>query len=232
MSRGVTHIGIIMDGNRRFAKRNMLQSIKGHEQGAKKVSELLEWCKEARVKELTLYTFSLENFKRAPEEVNYLMDLFRKEFNSLKEDQRLEENKIRIRFLGRTNLLPADVQQMIAELEDRTKEYEEYQINFALAYGGRGEIIDAVKLIAQKVKAGELDPEEIDEQSFAGYLYTDHQPDLVIRTGGDHRTSNFLPYQTAYSEWFFIPQMWPEFSKEDFTAIIEQFNSRERRFGR
>ncbi|MFO7711119.1 MAG: polyprenyl diphosphate synthase [Candidatus Woesearchaeota archaeon] len=228
----VRHIGIIMDGNRRFAKRLMRHPSKGHEWGAKKVGKLLEWCKEVNVKELTLYSLSLENFNRPKEEFDYLMSLFRKEFDNLKEDKRIYNNKIRIRGIGRIHMLPDDVQEKVREIEEKTKDHDQYQINFALAYGGRSEITDATKIIAEKVKNNELEIDDIDEELVKNHLYLSHEPDFIIRTGGDHRTSNFLPYQSTYAELFFLNKMWPEFEKEDLLSIIEQFQMRDRRFGK
>jgi tritrans,polycis-undecaprenyl-diphosphate synthase [geranylgeranyl-diphosphate specific] len=232
MSTEPKHIGIILDGNRRFAKRLMLQPWKGHEWGVGKVKKLLDWAKEEGIITLTLYTFSMQNFNRPKEEFNHLMDLFRKEFNNFRDDKRIEENEIRIRILGRKHLFPKDIQEALILLEEQTKDHKKYTINFAMGYGGREEIFDAVKKIAEEVKAGTLDPEQLTEESFQDYLYMKEQPDLIIRTGGDRRTSNFLSFQSAYSEWFFIDKMWPEFEHEDFKNIIEDFKSRQRRFGK
>jgi tritrans,polycis-undecaprenyl-diphosphate synthase [geranylgeranyl-diphosphate specific] len=226
------HIGIILDGNRRFAKRLMAKPWKGHEWGAKKVEKLLEWCKDFNIKELTLYAFSLQNFNRPKKEFDYLMDIFRKEFNNLKQDKRLHENKIKIRFIGRINLFPKDIQKIMKEIMELTKNYNNYTINFAMAYGGREEVIDAVKKIAEQVKENKININKINEEVFDKNLYLDSEPDLIIRTGGEKRTSNFLIWQSSYSEWFFLEKMWPEFEKEDLGQVIKEFNKRERRFGR
>jgi len=226
------HIGIIMDGNRRFSKRLMMKPWKGHEWGAKKVERLLDWCKEIGIKELTLYTFSVQNFNRPEKEFNYLMDLFRKEFARLKEDNRIYENKIRINIIGRTWMFPKDVQESINELMERTKEHDNYIVNFAMAYGGREEVIDAVKKLAEQIKNGEVDIENINEESFARNLYMKDEPEMIIRTGGEKRTSNFLLWQSHYAEWFFLEKMWPEFEKEDLIKCINEFGERERRFGK
>ena len=230
--KNATHIGIIMDGNRRYARKNNLATYKGHEKGAKQLNKLLEWAKDLGVRTLTLYTLSLENFNRPKDEFNHLMNLFRKEFDRLSDDKRIYENKIRIRVLGRKHMLPKDIQEKIAHIEHKTKDHDSYTLNFAMAYGGRGEIADAAKAIAQQVKEGTLNASDIDEETVKANLYLSDYPDLVIRTGGDRRTSNFFPYQCAYSEWFFVDKMWPEFQKDDFVEILEQFKNREQRFGR
>jgi tritrans,polycis-undecaprenyl-diphosphate synthase [geranylgeranyl-diphosphate specific] len=226
------HIGIILDGNRRFSKRLMMKPWKGHEWGAKKVEKLLDWCKEIGIKELTLYTFSVENFNRPKEEFDYLMNLFRREFEKLKDDKRIDENRIRINVIGRIWMFPKDIQERMRYIMEKTKNYDNYIINFAMGYGGRAEVVDAAKKIAQQVKDGKLDIEQINEETFSRNLYMADEPDLIIRTGGDHRTSNFLNYQAAYSEWIFLEKTWPEFEKEDLVEAISDFSKRERRFGR
>lgn len=225
-------IAIILDGNRRFAKRLLLKPHKGHEWGAKKVEELLDWCKELGIKEVTLYAFSHQNFDRPKEEFNYLMNIFRKEFNKLLDDSRLEENDIKITFIGMIWKFPKDIQKVMHRLMEKTKNHKSYQINFAMAYGGREEVIDAVKKVVESIKKGKLNIEEINEKTFGKNLYLNHEPDLVIRTGGEHRTSNFLIWQSHYSEWFFLEKMWPEFEKEDLIKVMEDFSKRERRFGK
>jgi len=226
------HIGIIMDGNRRFSKRLMMKPWKGHEWGAKKIKKLMEWCKEFNVRELTLYTFSIQNFNRPKEEFEYLMDLFRKNFDRLKNDNRVEELGIKINVIGRTWMFPKDIQEKIKKVMDKTKKNKKYIINFAMAYGGREEVIDAVKKVAEQVKKGKLDIDDINDETFSRNLYFSDEPDLIIRTGGERRSSNFLPYQSAYSEWIFLDKMWPEFTKQDFKIAIENYMNRERRFGR
>ncbi|MBU2561131.1 MAG: di-trans,poly-cis-decaprenylcistransferase [Nanoarchaeota archaeon] len=226
------HIGIILDGNRRFAKRLMAKPWMGHKWGADKVQKLFEWCKELDVKELTLYAFSMQNFNRPKEEFDYLMKVFLEFFEDAKNNKAIHENKIRVRFIGRINLFPKEVYQKMLELMEATKEYDQYFINFAMAYGGREELIDAVKKIGRQLEAGEIKPEDIDAEMINRNLYMDHEPDLIIRTGGDHRTSNFLVWQSWYSEWFFLEKTWPEFEKEDLIACINDYMDRERRFGK
>ncbi len=226
------HIAVILDGNRRFARKLMMQPWKGHEWGAKKVEELLNWCYEAGIKEVTLFAFSLQNFNRPKEEFNYLMNLFRKAYNNFVNDKRIEEYGIRVKFIGRINLLPEDLQLIVKEVEERTKNNNNYFVNIAMAYGGREEIVDAVKKLALKIKNQDLDPSMIDENIFSDYLALKSNPDMVIRTGGEKRTSNFLIWQTNYSEWFFLEKSWPEFTKKDFLKCLKEYSERERRFGR
>jgi len=226
------HVGIILDGNRRFSKRLMLKPHKGHEWGAKKVEKLFDWCKELGIKEVTLYSFSVENFNRPKKEFDFLMNIFKKEFNRLKEDKRLDEDKVRINFIGRIWMFPKEIQETMNYLMEKTKEHDNYVVNFAMAYGGRAEVIDAVKKIASQVKKGEVDVDSINEESFSKNLYMEDEPDLIIRTGGEKRTSNFLIWQSHYSEWMFLEKMWPEFEKEDLIKCVEEYGARKRRFGR
>ncbi len=232
ISRVPKHIGIIMDGNRRFSRRLMLKPWKGHEWGAKKVENILDWCREYDIRELTLYTFSIENFNRPKKEFDYLMNLFMKHFEELENDKRIYDNKIRINFIGRYKMFPKGLVQKIESIMEKTKNHDQYVVNFAMAYGGRSEVIDAVKKIAEGVRKGEIDVDAINEEVFEKNLYTNDEPDLIIRTGGDKRTSNFMIWQSAYSEWLFIDKLWPEFEKEDFVKAIVDYSKRERRFGR
>jgi tritrans,polycis-undecaprenyl-diphosphate synthase [geranylgeranyl-diphosphate specific] len=226
------HIGIILDGNRRFAKKLMIKPWKGHEWGAKKVEALLDWAAELGIKELTLYSFSMQNMNRPKEEFDFLMKIFEKEFARLENDERLAKEGIRINFIGRIHLFPKHIYECCMRIMEKTKHHSNYIINFAMAYGGREEVIDAVMKLSEDVKEGRLDPERINEDIFQNYLYTPDEPDLIIRTGGDHRTSNFLIWQSNYSEWFFLEKTWPEFEKEDLVKVIDKFNNRERRFGK
>ena len=226
MSMQVNHVGIILDGNRRFAKKMLLESWKGHEYGTEKVEQLFDWCKELDIKELTLYIFSMQNFNRSKTEVSYLMDLFCKFFSGVNIREKIKDNGIAVRFIGRTRLLPQKVQETIHKLEDETKHHKTFKVNFAMAYGGREEIIDGIKrLMKEGIK-------EVDENTFSKYLYLQNEPDLIIRTGGDKRTSNFLVWQSWYSEWFFVDKYWPELEKEDLAEIVEEFSQRQRRFGK
>ncbi len=227
------HIGIILDGNRRFARKILNHPFKGHDKGAQKIEMLIDWAKELNVKELTLYVFSLQNFKRPKEEVDYLFNLFVRKFNELSEKEaKLREKGIRINFVGRLFMFPKNVQQSAKKLMEKTGNNNELIVNFAMGYGGREEIIDAAKRIAEKVKENKLKIDDIDEETFEEHLYNASAPDIIIRTSGENRISNFLSYQSAYSEFFFINKLWPEFEKEDFVEVINNFRTRERRFGR
>ncbi|MDP3990283.1 MAG: polyprenyl diphosphate synthase [archaeon] len=226
------HIGIILDGNRRFSKRLMLEPWKGHEYGAKKVSKLFDWCKELDIKELTLYMFSMQNFNRPEKEFNFLMKLFKEFFQDQNHLKTMHDNKIKVKFIGRIHLFPKEVHESMVKLMEETKDYDQYHVNFAMAYGGREEVIDGIKKLANDLKENKISIEKINEESFSPYLYLQSEPDLIIRTGGDHRTSNFLIWQSWYSEWFFLDKFWPEFEKEDLIKIIKEFSQRERRFGK
>jgi len=224
------HVAIVLDGNRRFAKKLMLKPWKGHEWGKGKVEKLFEWAKELGVNELTLYAFSIQNLNRPKEEFDYLMKLFVESFNGIKNDIKIKE--VKMNFIGRINLFPKEVQKAMNELMEKTKDNIPYIVNFAMAYGGQEEVIDAVKKISEQVKDGKLDINKINEESFKDYLYLKDSPELIIRTGGEKRTSNFLNYQAAYSEWIYLEKMWPEFEKEDFEECIKEYSSRQRRFGK
>ncbi|MDD5191813.1 MAG: polyprenyl diphosphate synthase [Candidatus Nanoarchaeia archaeon] len=218
------HVGIILDGNRRFAKRLVMEPWKGHELGAGKVEKLIDWCKELGIREITLYCFSLENFNRPKKEFDFLMKIFKKEFSRLKQDKRVRDNKIKLKFIGKTELFDKELQKIIKELVEMTKDYDNYKVNFAFAYGGRQEILDAVKKLVEN-------REEINEDNLKKNLWLESEPDLIIRTGGEKRTSNFLPWQSTYSEWIFLDKMWPEFEKQDLVDCVNEFRERERRFG-
>jgi|TARA_Y100000034_G_scaffold32420_1_gene39752 tritrans,polycis-undecaprenyl-diphosphate synthase [geranylgeranyl-diphosphate specific] len=225
------HVGIILDGNRRFAKKLMMKPWKGHEWGADKVEKVLNWASDLGIGELTLYSLSLENFNRPKAEFDYLINLFKKEFGRLSKDPKLQEKGIRINFLGRLWMLDEELQELFNEISEKTKNNSNFIVNFAIAYGGRQEVIDATIKLAEKVKSGELDISKINEETFSEHLWTSSEPDLIIRTGGETRTSNFLNFQAAYSEWIFLEKRWPEFEKEDFVSAIEEYRCREIRKG-
>lgn len=226
------HIGIILDGNRRWARERGLPSFLGHQKGSDKVKKLFGWMKELDVNELTLYCFSMQNFQRSKKEVKFLMDLFCKDFLDIIKEQDIYSNKVKLRVIGRKNLLSEKLQLAISKMEDLTKNHNQHIVNFALAHGGREEITDALKDISQKVKEGIIKLEEINEQLVFDHLWLKTEPDLIIRTGGDYRTSNFLVWQQIYSEWFFIKKYWPDFTKQDLKEIIENFYLRKRRLGK
>jgi len=232
MGRNPKHIGIILDGNRRFAKRLMLKPWKGHEFGYKKVKKLIEWCSELSIKEVSLYAWSLENFNRPKQEFDYIMRLFRRAFDEVRKEKTVHEKKIRINFVGSLRLFPESVQKSMRELMEATRNYNNVVVNFCMAYGGRQEIVDAAKNIVADVEAGKIRASEISEEMFRKYLYMADEPDMIIRTGGEQRLSGFLLYASSYSELIFLQKTWPEFEKADLAACIEEFKKRERRFGK
>ena len=228
------HVAIIMDGNRRWAKKFEKPPWYGHLFGSKKLEEILEWCRELGIRTLTVYAFSTENFKRSTEEVKNLMDLFERKFRELIKDERVHRYGIRVNVIGRKEMLPPNVRKAAEDAERATRKYSNYTLNIALAYGGRSEIADAVREIVRDALLGKIRPEDIDEELIKDYLYYPNMPDpdVVIRTGGEVRISNFLLYQIAYSELFFVDVYFPEFRKIDFLRIIREFQKRQRRFGR
>jgi len=226
MEQKIYHLGIIMDGNRRWAKARGLPPFEGHRAGYKKVEEVLRWCKEAGIKILTLFAFSTENWQRSKEEVNFLMKLF---FQALSKDvKKLHENNVRVRVIGRREGLSKKLQEAIEKAEKLTENNTGVILNLAINYGGRAELVDAFKkMIANPQK-------EITEETISQNLYTVGlpDPDLIIRTSGEQRLSGFLTWQSVYSELLFINRYWPEFSKEDFEMVLAEFANRQRRYGK
>ncbi len=222
-----------MDGNRRFAKQLGLEKESGHVKGVEKLEEVLEWCIEAEIEILTVYAFSTENFKRDSKEVKHLMNLFNKNFRKAAEDERVHENEVKISAIGNTQKFPESVNESIKYAEKKTKDYDNYFFNIAVGYGGREEIIQGIQKIAHEVKEGELEVEDIDEKEFADRLYTSDfpDPDLILRTSGEERISNFLLWQSAYSELYFTDVYWPGFRKIDFLRAIRSYQNRHRRMG-
>jgi len=229
------HIAIILDGNRRWASTQSFSPWIGHHFGARKVEDLLNWCLDLKVKAITLYAFSTENFQRPPEEVEQIMQIAEEKLRQILTDERIHRNKVRVKVIGRLGLLPKSLQQLIREAEEATKGYDEHFLNVALAYGGRAEIVDAAKKIAQEIENGKLKPDAIDEQVFENHLYTAYlpkqDPDLIIRTSGEERLSGFLLWQSAYSELFFLDVYWPDFRRIDLLRAVRTYQKRKRRFG-
>ena len=229
------HVAIILDGNRRWASERSLNPLIGHYYGAEKIEDLLKWCLDSDVKSVTLYAFSTENFQRPPEEVEQIMRIAEEKLREILKDESIHKHKVRVKAIGRLGLLPKKLQEMIRQVEESTKDYDERFLNVALAYGGRAEIVDATRKIAQKVESGDLAPDEINEQLFEGYLYTAHMPkqdpDLIIRTSGEERLSGFLLWQCAYSELCFLDVNWPDFRRIDFLRAVRTYQRRKRRFG-
>jgi len=224
------HVGIIMDGNRRYAEFFGIDLWKGHSKGADKLEEILDWADELGIDIVTVYAFSTENFKRSKEEVEHIMDLFEKKFKELAKDEKIHKNKVKVRAIGDLNMLPKNVVDSIKIAEKATENYSDKSLNICIAYGGRIEIVEAVKRIIEKG----VSPKDITMKMIKDNLYTGDlpDPDLVIRTGGEVRLSNFLLFQSAYSELFFTEIYFPAFRKIDFLRIIREYQMRNRKFGR
>jgi undecaprenyl diphosphate synthase len=219
-----TTIGIIMDGNRRWARAHNLPEYEGHRLGYEKFKDILSWMKDAGIKNAIVYALSTENLKRSEQEVSYLFDLFRTVIR-----ERLEEvarEQVRVVFAGDRSLFPEDLARMASELEAKTAPYTEHTLVIAAPYGGRAEIISAVNYAIEKGTP-------VTEETFNALLWTHGvpDPDLIIRTGGEQRLSNFLPWQSTYAEFFFTETLWPDFSQEEFLNILREFGTRERRHG-
>jgi undecaprenyl diphosphate synthase len=225
-------VAIIMDGNGRWAKQRQLSRVKGHEKGAEAVRTTVRTCRELGIPFLTLYAFSTENWQRPKTEVNALMGLLRRFLEA--ELRELLKNGIRLHVIGRRERLPGNVQKALAAAVEETRQNSALQLNLALSYGGRDEITRAARSLADEVQAGRLRPVDITEELLSARLDTAGipDPDLLIRTGGDMRVSNFLLWQLAYTEIFVTPTLWPDFTPELFQQILNDFQSRERRFGR
>lgn len=225
------HIAIIMDGNRRWAKENNLPSAVGHKKGVDSLKTAVQSCHKFGIKYLTVYAFSTENWNRKPEEVNFLMELLAHTIkNELKE---LHENNVVIKFIGDLTKLNSKLQKILTNAIEKTKNNTGVNLQIAFNYGSRDEIVNAVKNISQKVLNNEISLDEISEATFSNALYTNDipDPDLLIRTGGEMRISNYLLWQIAYSELLITPQYWPDFDEESMSNAILEFNCRQRRFG-
>lgn len=228
------HIAVIMDGNRRFARQLNVPNDRGHLLGKERLEEFLDWAYDIGIKIVTVYAFSTENFKRDSSEIDYLMKLYANSFNDLVRDERITKNRIRVRLIGKTDLLPEVLRVAAKRAEEYTKQFDRYLLNVAIAYGGREEILDAIKNISKEVKRGNLDPDKIDEKLIEKYLYTGEieDPDLIIRTSGEERISNFLLWQSAYSELYFTDVYWPDITKLDLLKAVRDYQKRQRRYGR
>jgi tritrans,polycis-undecaprenyl-diphosphate synthase [geranylgeranyl-diphosphate specific] len=227
------HLAIIMDGNRRFALDRGELVAEGHELGKQKLEELLNWCLEIGLRVLTVYALSTENLQRPTPELDGLMDLFARSFREVAVDERVHRHGIRVRAFGNRAALRRDVVEAIELAERSTARYSNYQYNVAIAYGGREEIVLAIRELAKRVRSGELDPDAIDSEMVARHLYTADlpDPDLVFRTSGEERISNFLLWQAAYAELYFADVLWPGLTRLDFLRAIRAYQTRQRRFG-
>lgn len=230
------HIGIILDGNRRFAIQLMKKPWEGHWLGLLKAKDVLRWACEKGIKYMTAYTLSLDNlFKRPKKELKLILNYIGKEAENILNNKNHVVHKfnVHVRFIGRKYLLPMALQEKMRLVEKMTKKYNKHFLNIAVAYGGQQELVDAMRNIIKKVLKGIIKPNELDENIIKENLYTNGQPypDLIIRTGGEIRLSNFLSFQSAYSELFFTKKKWPEMTKRDFESALEEFERRQRRFG-
>ena len=225
------HVAIILDGNGRWAKKRGLPRTAGHKQGAENIRKIAIACNTMGVKALTCYAFSTENWKRSVEEVTGIMNLFRKYL--VDSIERSNNSNMKVNLIGKREGLPEDIVQKMDDLERETAGNTGLQFHIAINYGGRDEIVRAVKKIMKDADAGKISADDIDESLFAEYLDTKGvpDPDLLIRTSGEERTSNFLPWQLAYSEFYFTDTLWPDFDMDSLIEAVRYYNKRERRFG-
>ncbi len=225
------HLAVIMDGNGRWAKKRGLIRTIGHRGGMEKIRQIMKWCQEKGIKVLTLYAFSKQNWNRPLQEVKFLMKTFEEYLK--KEVDHLMEKDVKFQVIGRVEELPSNLRKRIHETALKTKQNKDFFLNLAINYGGQEEIVDAVRNISVKVKKGEIHSQDIDVNLFKKYLYTPDlpYPDLVIRTGGDFRLSNFLLWQIAYAEIWITHILWPDFKEEHLNKALQDFACRERRFG-
>ncbi len=230
------HIAIILDGNRRWAKRNLIMKVEGHFRGADAVEKLLDWCEELNIKIITLYVLSAENLNRKDDELDYLYELINERLHKLFNDPRIHKNRMKVKAIGSIELLPDFLKDILNKLEEVTKDYDNHYLNIAIAYGGQNELVDAIKKIGSRIKDGSLDVNQIDKEVIESSLYTSHlpqsSPDMILRTSGEKRLSGFLLWQSAYSELVFMDVYWPEFRKIDLMRAIRTFQKRGRRLGK
>lgn len=230
----IHHVFIIPDGNRRWAMANNVPIETGYLRGVEKMLDVAAWCKEFSVGTLSLWGFSTENFDRSAKEKEFLFSIFEHKADELLSSKKYDEYGVRIRFLGELSKFPESLNSKFRQLEEFTKNKSQYALNIFMGYGGRQELVHAVQALAVDVKSGSFSADDIDEQKIESKLYTHGlpDPDLIIRTSGEKRLSGALPWQSIYSELYFSEACWPDFSKKDFQAAIDDFYSRQRRFGR
>lgn len=228
------HIGVILDGNRRYARKKGMDATEGHAFGADKVEQLLKWSWKLGIKIVTIYAFSTENFNRTPDEVKRLMELLVESLLKLKNEPLIKNNQVKVKVIGRRDQFSEKINNLIDEVETATKDYENFILNIAIGYGGRAEIVDAVKKIISKIENKDLSINDINEKTISENLYTEGlpDPDLIIRTSGEERLSGFLLWQSAYSELYFTEIYWPAFRKIDLWRAIRIYQQRERRYGK
>lgn len=226
------HLAMVMDGNRRWAKANKLKLMLGHDGGAKKADALCRWAMDIGVRELSLWAFSTENFKRDQAQIDYLMEILREYIKRYLTDDFLAEHQIQVKFMGQLHRLPPDLQTMVQAMEKKTAGNTGMRLNGCIAYGGRQEIVDAMSAIAKAVAVGELSPSEITMETLSAHMYPFAKaPDLIVRTGGEQRTSGFLLWHSDYTEWYFSDILFPDFTEADFYHAVANYQARERRFG-
>ena len=231
-----SHIGIILDGNRRWAQDQGVFRGRGHEEGANRAEELLDWCHELGIKTVTLYVLSTENLDRSADELKELFKLIEARLERLLDDERIMKYRVNVRAIGHLDLLPDSVVGLLSAIEKKTADYHDHYLNIAVAYGGRAEITDVVKSVASDVRSGRLSPDSITEETVSKRLYTSYlpnqEPDLIIRTSGEERMSGFLHRQGAYSELVFVDVFWPAFRLIDLLRAIRTYQKRKRRHGK
>lgn len=230
------HIAVILDGNRRWARKHIIAKRSGHFRGADAVENLLDWCEELDIPIITLYVLSAENLSRDDGELEYLYGLIEERLRKLYEDPRIHRNRMRVRAIGRIELLPGPIRDIISDLDKATAGYDRRYLNVAMAYGGQNELVDAIKKIGSRIRDGTLEVEDITAGRIEESLYTSYlpqpSPDMVLRTSGEKRLSGFLLWQSAYSELVFMDIMWPEFRKIDLLRAVRIYQRRRRRMGR
>lgn len=227
------HIGIITDGNRRYARSIGLPENQGHVRGKEKLEEVLQWCMDIGVRIVTVYGFSTENFRRDRKEVDFLFQLINEAFLDLLEDKRIFENRIRVKVIGDRDKLPGFLRETIERVESETENFRNFKLNLAIGYGGREEIINAIKCMYSDINNGKFTIGDVTEEKLREYLYDRSlpDPDLIFRTSGEERISNFLLWQSAYSELYFSDVNWPDLKKADFLKAIISYQGRKRRYG-
>ena len=230
------HIGIILDGNRRWAQGQGVSQGLGHEEGANRAEELLDWCNDLGIRTVTLYVLSTENLDRTAGELRDLFELIEARLDRLLNDARIVKYRVKVRAIGHLDLLPGSIVGLLRAIETKTEAYDNHYLNIAVAYGGRAEITDVVKSIAQDVRSGKVSPDAITEDTVSARLYTsflpNQEPDLIIRTSGEERMSGFLLWQGAYSELMFVDVFWPAFRFIDLLRAIRTYQKRRRRYGK
>jgi tritrans,polycis-undecaprenyl-diphosphate synthase [geranylgeranyl-diphosphate specific] len=230
------HVAIVLDGNRRWASMHLLDTNWGHNHGADKAEELLNWIHDVGIKITTLYVLSTENLERKDEELENIYKLLEKKLKKLYNDERVHRRRMKIKAIGDIKLLPHNLQQILTKLEESTADYDSMFLNIAIAYGGQKELVEAVRKIARMAEQGRIEVDEINEKTIESCLYTSHlpqpSPDLILRTSGEKRLSGFLIWQSAYSELMFMDVFWPEFRKIDLMRAIRTYQRRVRRYGK